>query len=340
MTNIIIQNQSLEKNAKVYAEAFLEGFHKAIKDFYASEIEEVEKLGYPLPNLAIFRKTLKEVSLLVFISEYDFFLFFTKPNGKDVEIFNHIEDEKYNKEWSMNTPADIKGKQIRDKLGITLSNLLNHVNVPGMNRYLLDGARLHHDGLDHGIARGIVCGKAAVELLPAFKAQDAHTRQLIKFSKIYRSLIKRFDKKNKTKVESQSIGHSFEALWREILNHWDWKARKIGIDGEKDDFTAMYRGNHIVGECRWVSKEQDADEVRAFAEKLNPRARSIGLMVAYSGFNQNAIVQARRSVQSGKTLVLFKKEQIDAIILQFVNPAEVMDKELREVLDFLYEKQR
>ncbi len=340
MIDIAKQNQTLEKNAKLYAEAFLEGFQKAISDFYSAEIEEVVKLGFPVSNLAIFRKTLKNVSLKVFTSEYDFFIFFTKPDGKDVKIFNHIEDKKYNKEWTFKTPSDIKAIQIKRELGITESNLLNAVNVPGMNRYLLENTRLRIDGLDHGNSRGIACGKAAVELLPTFKAQHEHTRQLIEFSKKYRGLISIFERKNKTRKQALSIGHSFETLWRDVLNYWDWQARKIEIDGEKDDFTAMYRGNHIVGECRWINEEQDADEVRAFAEKLNPRARSIGLMIAYSGFNKNAINQARRSVQSGKTIVFFKKEQLDHIILHFVDPAEVMDKELREVLDFLYEKQK
>ncbi len=338
MTNIAVQNLSLENNAKIYAESFLEGFHKAIKDFYASEVQEVKELGFPVPDLALFGKSLKDVSLKVFTSEYDFFIFFIKPSDKDIEIFNHIEDQKYNKDWTFNTPADIKATQIKNELGITSSNMLSTVNVPGINRYLLDVGRLRHDGADHGNARGVACGKAAIELLPSFKAQDAHTRQLIEFSKRYRALITIFEKKNKTKAESLSIGHEFETLWREVLNYWDWQARKIEIDGEKDDFTAMYRGNHIVGECRWISGQQDADEVRAFAEKLNPRARSIGLMVAYGGFNANALNQARRSVQSGKTLVLFQKEQIDQIILSFVDPSEIMDKKLREVLDFLYEK--
>lgn len=337
-TDIAKRNEYLERNTRIYAKAFLEGFHIAIKKFYATEIEEVKKLGFFVPHLALFGKTLKDVSLKVFVSEYDFLLFFTKPSNKDVEIFNHIEDEKYNREWTMNTPSDIKLKQITDELGITLSNLLSSVNVSGINRYLLELARLNRDGLDHGNSRGIACGKAAVELLPSFKTQDTHTQQLIEFSKRYRALISLFEKRNKTKAESLSIGHNFESLWREILNYWDLQAKKIEINGERDDFTAMYRGNHVVGECRWVEGEQDADEVRAFAEKLNPRARSIGLMVAYCGFNANAINQARRSVQSGKTIVFFKKEQIDKIILNFVDPNEIMDKELREVLDFLYEE--
>lgn len=338
MTNINKQNRSLEKNAVTYSKAFFEGFHKAIKEFYSAEIAEVISLGFPVPHLALFGKSLDDVSLKVFISEFDFFLFFVKPVGEKVEIYNYIESEKYNRAWSFNTPSDIKAKQVGNELGITASNLLDAINVPVINRYLLDIARLYHDGLDHGNSRGIACGKAAIELLPSFKRQDGHTRQLIAFSKKYRDLIATSEKENKTQKESLQIGHSFENLWRDVLNFWDWQARKIELDGEKDDFTAMYRGNHIVGECRWVNGEQDADKVRAFAEKLNPRARSIGLMVAYNGFNKNALKQARRSVQSGKTLVLFKKEQIDRIILHFVNPDEVMDKELREVLDFLYEK--
>jgi len=229
--------------------------------------------------------------------------------------------------------------QVEALLNITPSILLIKESIPGVGNYLAhDISQLESDGLSHGISRGTMAGKAAVQLLPSYKAQDEHTRSLIQFSLRYKELITTYEKPQKTKSESLAIGHKFEQLWRDVLNYWDWQAKKIELDGERDDFTAMYKGNHVVGECRWVSKPQDADEVRAFAEKLNPRTRSIGLMVAYAGFNPNAYTQVRKSVQSGKTIVLFTKSQIDNIVINFVSPDEVMDKELREVLDYIYEK--
>lgn len=338
MTDIKEENKSLEANAVVYAEAYLQEFTKTLDKFYPEQVKEMQTLGYYIPSFSLYKKGIKDVSLKVFISTYDFNIFFLKRTNKDIEIFNHIEDPKYNKEWTFSTPEDIRHEEISKLLGIDPLRVWGKVSVPGISRYLLDPTRFISDSKEHGNIHGVKCGKTLIRWLPRFKEQDTHTRTLLGFTTRYKQLIAIFEKKNKTTKEALGIGHQFEALWRDVLNYWDWQARKIEIDGEKDDFTAMYRGNHIVGECRWVNKEQDADEVRAFAEKLNPRARSIGLMVAYSGFNERAISQARRSVQSGKTIVLFNKKQIDRIIISLVDPNEIMDRELRDVLDFLYEK--
>lgn len=339
MPIVIDVNNELTKKVLAYAVAFLDGYHQNIHKYYSEPVDEVMKLGFPLPTGSIYQKRIDDVSIKTFYASNEFHIYFIKKGEYQVELYDYSENPDYSRDWTHNTPTDIKHVQVEELLNITPSDILIKVSIPGVSNYLsYDISQLEKDGLSHGNSRGTMVGDTAIQLLPSYKAQDEHTRSLIQFSLRYKELITTYEKPQKTKSESLAIGHKFEQLWRDILNYWDWQAKKIELDGERDDFTAMYKGNHIVGECRWVNKPQDADEVRAFAAKLNTRARSIGLMVAYSGFNQNALKQVKSLVHSGQTIVLFTKSQIDQIILNFVSPDEIMDKEYREVLDYLYEK--
>lgn len=338
MTNTTKQNQTLRENALIYANAYLNGFHQAIEKFYKSYVEKVVSLGFPLPYLSLFGKTIEKVSLKVFVSEYDFYLFFIKPSSKKVEIYNHIEDETYNREWTFKTPQEIKLINIRKKMRITPSNSLDYMIVSGINRYLLDKMRLNSDGLDHGNSRGVACGKAAEKYLPSFEKQDAHTKKLLAFRRRYEELETMSRTKKDKKGIAQKIGHDFEVLIREIFDFYGWQTQKVTISGESNDFTGIYEGNHILGEVRWCTNQLDGDSVRAFTSKLIPRQQSIGLLVSYSGYNSGAYSVSRRNLDGGITVIFFGKEEIDTIIKKLVDPGELFSKKLRDAYDFLLEK--
>lgn len=142
------------------------------------------------------------------------------------------------------------------------------------------------------------------------------------------------DEKNK-----QERGRKFELLWHDILDFYGWKPKKFRISGEENDFTAIYQGNHILGEVRWFDddKPMTGSKMREFLGKLDPRPRTIGLFVSHSGFDKGAISVARRAVNT-KTVVLLDKTTIEKILLGQSDPSNIFEEKLRDVYDSIFEQ--
>jgi hypothetical protein len=138
-------------------------------------------------------------------------------------------------------------------------------------------------------------------------------------------------------LSAQARGQAFEKLWREVLTFYDWRPKKIRIPGEENDFTAIYQGLHILGEVRWFDEPMNGGKMREFLGKLDPRPQTIGLFISHSGFDEGARSVVRRAVNS-KTVVLFDRKKIEAVLVEHVEPGAIFDEELRNAYDYIFEQ--
>jgi hypothetical protein len=96
---------------------------------------------------------------------------------------------------------------------------------------------------------------------------------------------------------------------------------------------------HVLGEVRWYEAPMPGGKMREFLAKLDPLPQTIGMFVSYSGIDEGARSVIRRSVNS-KTVVVFEKPDIDAVLLEAQDPGPIFDEKLREAYDFIFERQR
>lgn len=332
------QTKHIEKKAIIYAKSYLEGFHDTLSTHFGKELSEIEKEGYAWPYLALYGRELgKNLSIAVFCSEFDTFLFFVKPLGKKiVKLLNEIDNPNFGSDWSTKTPEKVKTEKVMDLLDLKPSDVIEQVHIGGTNRFLLlDASEVRRNAESHGRNKGEVLGETTIQFLPQLRGQAQHTATLLAFRKRYEMLKTKRLNRSDTK---ENIGHKFERLWREILDFYGWQPKKIILSGQGNDFTAIFEGNHILGEVRWEETPLDGEEIRDFSGKLEPRPQTIGLIISQSGFNQGAYDETKRLIAK-KTVVFFSRDQVEAIIIKLVNPGEVFSKELRDVYDYLFEKE-
>lgn len=327
------QTEVFKEKATAYAEEFLRGFSDTISQFYAEAAGEVIKNGYPWIYLTLYKKTLgKDISAIVFCTQYDFFFFFTKPTDDIVTVVNEFGNETYSKEWSDKTPQQIKLAQIKDVLKLNGSITIDEpIHIGGTAFILEDLGNIRRNAENHGGSRADLYGQTTVQFLPQLRDFVKNTSSKLIINKRYQEL------KNDTGMSPQKKGHAFEALWRELLNLYGWQAKKINLSGEGNDFTAIFDGHHILGEVRWEKQPLNGEEIHAFAGKLAPRPQTIGLVISHSGFDKGAYDVVKRHI-SNRTIVFFNIEHIEKIIVRLTDPGEVFSLELRNVYDYLFEK--
>jgi restriction endonuclease Mrr len=78
-------------------------------------------------------------------------------------------------------------------------------------------------------------------------------------------------------------------------------------------------------------------KMREFLGKLDPRPQTIGLFISHSGFDEGARSVVRRAVNS-KTVVLFDRKKIEAVLVEHVEPGAIFDEELRNAYDYIFEQ--
>lgn len=327
-----VQTKVFKEKSIVYGEEFLRGFTDTIDQFYKKEAQEVIDNGYPWMYLSLYKRDLgKDISAIVFCTEYDFFFFFTKPSGEKIKIVNEFGNQAYNKDWSTKTPEKIKLEQIINHLKLNRSITIDEpIHIGGMAFILEDIGNIRRQAEGHGRSRADAYGDATVHFLPQLRESVKNTESKLSINKRYQ------DFKSNNELSPQKRGHEFEALWRELLNIYGWQARRIQLSGEGNDFTAIFEGHHVLGEVRWEKEPLNGEAINAFVGKLAPRPQTIGLVISYSGFDKGAYDVVKRHISKG-TIVLFDKEQIEKIIVRLTDPGEVFSLELRNVYDYLFE---
>lgn len=330
-----IQDDNFKIKFIAYSESFLNSLTNTISTYYGQEADEIVDKGYPWLYLVLYKKKLgKDLSISVFCSDDDFFVFFTKPTSEKIRMFvNKYGDAKFDTKWTQETPQAVRTQHVKDILKLDSSITIGEViSIPGGRFINNDISDIRRQAEGHGQSFGEKYGEMAKHYLPQLRAMAQNTGDKLVFNLRYNGL-----KNNTSKLTPQQIGHEFERLFRDVLNMYGWQARKINLSGEGNDFTAIFDGHHILGETRWEKNPVNGEAVNAFAGKLNARPQTIGLMVSYAGFDKGAYDAAKRHT-SNRTIVFFEQEQIEKIITQLIDPGEVFSIELRDVYDYLFEK--
>jgi hypothetical protein len=266
-------------------------------------------------------------------------MFFLADRDKMVTSLDDADaNPAFGRDWTFNTPAHIRMMQVRDELGISASSMLRLdrrlecVNVPGTDFVRDPIESMVLVAKSHGNTFGNQAGQRAEADLPNLLTASQRRRTQASFSERYSALLE-------SNMSRQARGQEFEKLWREVMEFHGWHPKKIRIPGEENDFTAIYQGLHILGEVRWFKKEEPMDgrKLREFLGKLDPRPQTIGLFISHSGLDTGTWSVVRRAANS-KTVVVFERTQIDRVLLEHADPAEVFDERLRDAYDYIFER--
>jgi hypothetical protein len=228
---------------------------------------------------------------------------------------------------------------VRDVLGISTDSILRLdrntecVNIPGTDFVRGRSTELMlYDAQIHGNGFANQAGQLADADLPDLLGESERKNRQASFTERYAALAE-------SDMSPQKRGQEFEKLWRDVLAFHSWHPKKIRIPGEENDFTAIYQGLHILGEVRWFKKDKpmNGGKMREFLGKLDPRPQTIGLFVSHSGLDDGARSVVRRAVNS-KTVVVFDRVDIEAVLVHHADIGEIFSKKLRRAYDYLFEE--
>jgi hypothetical protein len=334
-----MENVDIESNLIAYATEFLKSYTDAIDTNFPGALDQICELGMEATYFPLYDRHLGEdTALAILYTSSDFYMFFLADRDNMIANLGDADgDPTFSRDWTFNTPDNLRVAQARDELGISVSSILpvhrdiECVNVPGTDfaRHTLDS--LLHDAKSHGKDFGNQAGQWAEADLPDLVEAEGRKRTQAGFGERYLALLGSDD--------PHARGRDFEKLWREVLKFHGWQPKKIRIPGEENDFTAIYQGLHILGEVRWFKDEKpmNGGKMREFLAKLDPRPQTIGFFVSHSGLDEGAKSVVRRAVNS-KTVVVFDRVDIEAVLVHAADIGEIFNKKLREAYDYIFEE--
>jgi hypothetical protein len=325
--------RQVDEKLRTYATEYIRGYTEVLDKHYYDIFWKVHQKGLELAYFPLYKRKLgRNVAIATLYTDNDFYLFFVEERDMNWKITqNARESEEFTRDWTFNTPDDIRQERVKQYLGLNKSIMLGKVSVPGANLMAMDVKTIGEQGYNHGNNFGMQAGKRAEKELPEVLEFSARIQALEDFGKRYKGL-------KTAKITTQARGRDFEILWREVLEFYGWKPKKIRISGEENDFTAINQGLHILGEVRWFAKPMTGGKLREFLGKLDPRPQTIGLFISHSGLDDGAWSVIRRAVNT-KTVVVFSKTEIEEVLLNHKDPAELFDDGLRDAYDHVFEKQ-
>ncbi len=326
--------EDIKNNCISYAEAFLQAYTAFLDENYAEVIKSIVDMGIEPLHIPHYRRELgKNISISALCAKQNFYLYFVKyAEGKVKTLKIVYTDPNFGDDWMQKFPDSKKNEDVLESLGLTLTDTIGiDIHIGGVEFITGTQAEMKRVGTMHGRQFAEHDGELLKRNLPDLVREDRKHKTKLSFKARYEELCKNKDR------TPQVRGIEFEKLWRDVLDFYGWKSKKIKLGGEEDDFTAIYLTSHILGEVRWYKEPMTGDKVRSFSAKLDPRPQTTGLMISMSGFDEGANAVARRVVHS-KTIVFFSKNHIEEVIVNLVNPGEVFEEELRKVYDYIFEE--
>jgi hypothetical protein len=322
----------IESKLEAYATGFIRGYTEALDKNYALAVQKVHEMDLESSFFPLYgREPGKNTALAVLFTDYDFYMFFVQAEGTLIKVSTGVGDaEGFDRDWTFNTPYDKRLERVKEHLRITGDTILWEVNIPGTNFISSDAAYMADQGHGHGTNFGNQAGAKAEQELPRLLESSRKAEQQASFSERYRQM-------QASTMSAQARGQEFEKLWREVLEFYGWRPKKIRIPGEENDFTAIYQGLHILGEVRWFDEPMTGGKMREFLGKLDPRPQTIGLFISHSGLDAGAFSVVRRAVNS-KTVVVFGRREIDAVLIEHTDLGAIFDEELRNAYDYIFEQ--
>ena len=336
-----MDTDDLESKLIAYADHFLGSYADAIDTNFPGALDLTRELGMETAYFPLYDRHIGEnVAVAVLYTSNDFYLFFLADRDRAVTIVEDVEeDPAFSREWTFGTPDGMRVMQARDELGISTSSVLRLsrdyecVNIPGTDFVKHSVESMVSDAQPHGNQLANQAGQQAEADLPGLLSASERRSKVATFRERYVTL------RDSTDMQPQVRGQEFEKIWREVLDFQGWHPKKIRISGEENDFTAIYQGFHILGEVRWFRDDEPmtGGKMREFLAKLDPRPQTIGFFVTHSGLDAGAWSVLRRAVNS-KTVVVFDRAAIEAVLVEFSEVGPIFDEKLRDVYDYLFEE--
>lgn len=250
-----------KQNISEYIKTYLDYYKKVVDQDYPHLLPVRNENALDLSILPLYdRKLGKDVALLAFYTDSGLYIYFIR---KQKTIFEKIvfadNDTEFNGEpFTLKTyeqKEDIIKKNV--SAGAKYGNpYIGSIVIPG--RIPIDNK-----------ASLIKLGKSS-------GAQKAHqdakvaAKQILQIDMIYEELGVKIGFKNeyialrslrKSTISKQKRGVEFEKLIRNLLDFYGWNTKEIKKTGEQIDFTAIFEGNHIIGEIRWFTESIEAKEM-------------------------------------------------------------------------------
>jgi hypothetical protein len=278
-----------------------------------------------------------DIALAALYTRHDFYLYFLDGAGSGLMVaVNASADQNLDRNWTLNAPGPARGAAVVQRLGIDTTKVIplspgfDMVNIGGTNFLGSSIETIKRDAYGHGNNFAGQAATRAQQAFPEIARRKEIAARLDAITTRYEELMESSDSR-------QVVGQRFEVLWRDVLSMYGWQPRKTRIPGEENDFTASYRGRHILGEVRWYKEPMDGGKLREFLAKLNARPTTVGVFISHSGIDEGAVRVMQRNAGRNPAVV-FGREQIDDVLIRKADPGSIFEKLLRDVNDYLYEQ--
>ena len=334
-----MDNGDIESKLIEYATEFLSSYTDTVDTNFPGSLERISELGMEAKYFPLYERRLGEdTAIAVLFTSSDFYMFFVADRGSVVaRLEDRDSDPDFSPDWTRNTLPEMRIAQVRDELGISIGSILRldrntECFAPGAEFVGQTVEAMLYNAQIHGNTFGNQAGQWAEADLPDLLSESERTAKQASFSERYAALVA-------SDMSPQTRGQEFEKLWREVLEFQGWHPKKIRIQGEENDFTAIYEGLHILGEVRWFKDDEpmNGGKMREFLGKLDPRPQTIGLFVSHSGLDDGARSVVRRAVNS-KTVVIFERADIEAVLVHTADIGAIFNKKLRDAYDYIFEE--
>jgi hypothetical protein len=329
-----MDDTEIEQRLIEFASEYIKSYTDALNQNFSDTVEALKFSNLIEKHLPLYGRTLGvDCSIASFIASASLQIFFLRETNTEIRTLKiDRESPKFNQRWTLETPSHIRKREAAELLGIDPHFEIWFLDIPATNPLGLqvDDESYKYIAHDAGHNAGNEAGTRAQADIPEILAEMGRANKLREFAERYKAL--------RSTIESpQQRGIDFEQLWREVMKFYGWYPKKFGVPGEDNDFTAIYDGSHILAEVRWHSEKMNGGKMREFLAKLDPRPRTIGLFISQSGYDNGAVAVVRRSVNS-KTVVLFSRPEIEAVLLEGRDPGPIFRKKVRDVYDLLFEE--
>lgn len=332
-------DSTTEERVLEYAREFIRGYTEAIDSNFAAVKTFLDEVGLSRDYFQLYgRQVGADVAIAAFISPADFYMFFLDERGAEIKACadtHTINLSEFSQEWTFGTPHDQRVQKVKDYLGLGEARLFSVgpfsdvLSISGANVLAPYNMPLEQQGRQHGVGAGNEVGEWAKGELPVIQEQ-------LKTASTRTRILTRYRQLTQSDMKPTVRGQQFEKLWRDVLDHYGWRPKKIRIPGEDNDFTAIYQGLHILGEVRWFKTPMTGAKMREFLAKLDPRPQTIGMFVSLSGVDAGGMAVVRRAVNT-KTVVIFDQADIENVILESADPGPIFEEKLRDAYDYIFE---
>jgi len=323
-----------------YADEFLRAYTEFFDRYSGDVLAQASDLAVTRALLPFYGRAVGvDTALAALYTNHDFYLYFLDEAGSGLAIaVDASADLDFDGSWTFNSPGTARGVAVVKRLNndshkvIPLSPGFDMVNIGGTSFLTSSMEAIKRDAYSHGNNFAGQAATRAQQAFPEIVRRNEIAARLDAFTSRYEELTGSTESR-------QAVGQRFEVLWRDVLSLYGWQPRKTRIPGEENDFTASYRGLHILGEVRWYKEPMDGGKLREFLAKLNTRPMTVGLFISHSGIDDGAVRVMQRNAGSNPAVV-FAREQIDEVLIGRANPGPIFERLLRDVNDYLYEQPR